>query len=141
MTGRHLRSSMPAARMRGEAGFSMVEAVIAIVILAVIGFALHRATLSALRYMQMGKARVAQARLLEHAIDWSRAETCFLMSELGQKPVYEHELYDGTKARINLRGNVSGDPPTVRTVEIELPPGDSRPGVKQSLLLDVALCR
>lgn len=146
MIGRRLRSTTGATRTRGEAGFSIVEALIAIVILAVVGFALHRATLSALRYMQMGKARAAQAKLLEHAIDWTRSEMCFLKSTLSPGLDYKIALHDGTVATLRWvesppnPSDPSGDSLSMRTVEIELRPGHSSPGVKQTVLLDMGIC-
>lgn len=139
MTGQRQHRGARLGPARDEAGFSVVEALVAIVMLAVVGLTLHQATLSALRYMQMGKARAAQAKLLEHAIDWARAEVCFLKS-LSPGAAYPVELYDGSKASVLLRMTNPGEPPTVRMVEVELPPGDYAPGVKQTLLLDTGPC-
>jgi hypothetical protein len=117
----------------------MMEALVAIVMLAVIGFALHQATLSALGYMQTGKARAAQARLLEHAIDRARAEVCLIKS-LSPGSVTPFELYDGSTAYVRPLVTGPGEPPSVRLVEVELLSGAYAPGVKQTLLLDAGPC-
>lgn len=140
MSSDRWRVGLVRQRLRSEAGFSMIEAVVAIVILAAVGFTLHRATLSAMRYMQQGKERASQAKLLEYAVDWVRAETCLFESTVGPGSQLNLSLYDGSPALVRNVPGRPGDPPAMRTVEIELPPREYAPGATQTVLLDVGPC-
>lgn len=127
-------------RARSEAGFSMMEAIVAIVILAAIGFTVHRAALSALRHMQAGKERASQAKLLEYAVDWVRAEACLFAATVSPGSAFDLTLFDGSTATVRRLAGRPGDPPALRTVEIELPPANHAPGATQTVVLDVGVC-
>lgn len=124
-----------------EAGFSMLEAVLAMVILAVVGLALHQATMAGVRHMQRGKVQSNQAKKLEYAIDLVRAEACFLSDEL-MTVDDEHalELTDGTEVIVRRLDDDPADPEKIRTVEITLPTMETAPSVSHVLLLDVGRC-
>lgn len=118
----------------------MLEAVLAVVILGVVGFALHSATLSGMRYMQMGKARAAQAKQLEYVIDWVRADACYWKDKVTAGTQREFTLFDGTIAIVRLLNKQSGDPPALRSVEVELPATVYVSAISQPLLLDLGMC-
>lgn len=127
-------------RTRQEAGFSMLEVILAIAILAVVGLGIHQATLAGVRHMQKGKAQAAQAKRLEYAIDLVRADACALGSLLTAEEDYGLVLEHDVSATVRKLEGEASDPNLLMTVKLELPEVEGATGVTQVLLLDLGRC-
>lgn len=138
-------------RSSADAGFSMVETFLALIALSAIGFALHSGTLSAPRFVEASKARAEQARLLEHAVNWARANACLLQDELAaQDSTYVLTVsHRGSEYQVFFRKvefPASSEPSAapvvsaVLPVEAQLPAGPHVREVRHVMLLDVSLC-
>lgn len=119
----------------------MLEVVVAIVILAVLGFALHRATLTSFRQMETGKQRMSQIKQLEMAVDVVRSEACIWEAELRGAGEYGFVLFDGTHVHVVRQPGEADDPDDLLAVEVGLSAVDGAPTIQQMLLLDLGICR
>lgn len=142
-SGASLRARNIHEARRGEAGFSILEAFVALIILTVVGFAIHNVTLSGLRHLERARALARQAEELEYSVDWARANVCDLFGRFaaGQQ---EHSLTVDGKVVAVFRGgtdSVSHDVPRARVFTVTLPAGEHVDELTHTLVLDVTACQ
>lgn len=136
---------------RGDSGFSILEALTAVIILGVAGLALHNATLAGVRWAQAGKAHAEQTRQLEYALDWARANACLLAVELdgpgGTFALTQPPLHVGNPATFTDTASAGGsgtsgelEELSLRVVQVHVPGVGLIGDVYHVFLLDVGSC-
>lgn len=135
-----LRRRLSPELRRGEAGFSMLEAFIALVILGVVGFAVYSGVVNGIRHVQAGREQAEQARRLEYAIDWARANACYVADQLATGSDLQLPLSGSEPAVIRTAPKDPDEPPAMLAIELTVPGGERVSGFTHVVVLDLGVC-
>lgn len=139
-SGASLRARNIHEARRGEAGFSMLEAFIALVILGVVGFAVYSGVVNGIRHVQAGREQAEQARRLEYAIDWARANACYVADHLATGSDLQLPLSGSEPAVIRIAPKDPDEPPAMLAIELTVPGGERVSGFTHVVVLDLGVC-